>query len=323
VISLDNIPPNGFIQGTKFQGREVTSIADLLTEEERKKYFKKLKINLKRRPINKQGLIKPKLNKATDIFYEVYFTDFKTPYARHNRRMKDSKIVYTRKEVEESKEFKELGIVKPIEKIEYGQCYDEFIFKRPCNHAVSSSDNGITVCEGCGTVLGYVNLDIGNQIQGDKSNYPDVNYCKTHEKKEDELSDFGKHITDIMEDKSYYKRLTEKEPSIDDKGNIKYKDNSMKNWRKSQKYFHVGTVSTKYMMTPNQRREAKEIIKKYPLIKLHSRINEKAIILGICIYVMKKQGRHILINKSPYCEELGLSKHNYEVIKRNLDRLLK
>ena len=118
--------------------------------------------------------------------------------------------------------------------------------------------------------------------------------------------------------------LTEKEFHVDGKGNIKYKGNEKQKWRKTHYYLTVHRVNTSYIMTKGQKTRAKEIIDKFPLYKIHSRINNKAIILGICIYIMRKDGRGRQIHFTKGLPiEFGLKKQHYNVIERNLDRLLK
>lgn len=73
-----------------------------------------------------------------------------------------------------------------------------------------------------------------------------------------------------------------------------------------------------------QKEEVQDIIDTYPLNKIHSRVNYKAVIAGICMYVLRlfnaKRGDLKYSNK--IFSSHGLTKNNYVIMNKNLDKLL-
>ena len=93
-------------------------------------------------------------------------------------------------------------------------------------------------------------------------------------------------------------------------------------WRKAQHILTLGTISSQLFMTVLQINRVKRIIDDHSLHVIHSRVDQKITIAGICKYIMMKDGRGkgMGYNNSAF-KFVGLNEFNYAVIKRNLDRL--
>ena len=241
-------------------------------------------------------------------FYEKYFNNFHIFTAKHDRKRKASKILDIRVQYK--------GLEWSVEKIQYDEC-DE------CHYPVFAFDThrGEVVCECCGCVENTVHLTDDRDLLIQRGIITDENAENTA-KHAVKLSKFGQHIKKLINSGYYYESITEQQPYLNEKDKLCWIDNKKKMWRKSQYALFVDIVSSNYMMTSYQKQRAKEVIDNYSLSQIHSRINHNAIITGICIYFMKKDGRHVLIKNSPFCKEVGLSANSYAVIKKNLDILL-
>lgn len=242
-------------------------------------------------------------------FYEKYFNDFNIVTAKHDQKRKKAKILDIRVHYN--------GIEWAVEKIEYKEC-DE------CKHPVFAFDAymGETVCECCGIVENTVHLTDDRELLIQHGVITDDNAESLAYNKSVKLSKSGEYIKKLINSDYYYESITQQQPYLNEQDKLCWIDNKKKAWRKSQYALFVDIVSSNYMMTSYQKQRAKEIIDKYPLNQIHSRINHNAIITGICIYFMKKDRRHVLIKNSPFCKEVGLTNNSYRVIKKNLDLLL-
>jgi uncharacterized Zn finger protein (UPF0148 family) len=234
---------------------------------------------------------KPKIEEPGN-FYEKYFNGFNIITAKHDRKRKSTKILDTKVLYK--------GLEWPVEKIEYGVCEE-------CKHPVFALDTyrGETVCERCGYVKNSIHLTDDRELLIQHGIIVDEGTESTAHNKPNNLSKSGKYIQKLNK----HDRLC-------------WVDNKKKVWRKSQYAIFVDIVSSNYMMTSYQKQRAKEVIDKFSLSQIHSRINHNAIITGICIYFMKKDGRHVLIKNNSFCKEVGLNNNSYKVIKKNMDSLL-
>lgn len=246
--------------------------------------------------------------KKPEDFYEKYFSDFRIFTAKHDMKRKNSKILDIKVYYN--------GIEWPVEKIKYDECEE-------CHYPIVALDThrGETVCECCGRVENTAHLTDDRELLIQRGIITDENAENTA-KHAVKLSKFGQHIKKLINSGYYYESITEQQPYLNEQDRLCWIDNKKKMWRKSQYALFVDIVSSNYMMTSYQKQRAKDVIDRYSLSQIHSRINHNAIITGICIYFMKKDGRHVLIKNSPFCKEVGLSTNSYAVIRKNLDILL-
>jgi hypothetical protein len=243
-------------------------------------------------------------------FYEKYFNDFNITTAKHDQKRKSTKILDT------TVFYK--GLEWPVEKIEYSVCEE-------CGHPVFALDTyrGETVCEHCGHVKNSIHLTDDRELLIQHGIIVDGGAESTaYNKPTNNLSKSGKYIQKLINSGYYYESITQQRPYLNKHDQLCWVDNKKKAWRKSQYAIFVDIVSSNYMMTSYQKQKAKEIIDKCSLSQIHSRINHNAIITGICIYFMKKDGRHVLIKNNSFCKEVGLNNNSYAVIKKNMDSLL-
>jgi uncharacterized Zn finger protein (UPF0148 family) len=251
---------------------------------------------------------KPKIEESEN-FYEKYFNDFNIITAKHDRKRKSTKILDTKVLYK--------GLEWPVEKIEYGVCEE-------CKHPVFALDTyrGETVCERCGYVKNSIHLTDDRELLIQHGIIVDEGTESTAHNKPSNLSKSGKYIQKLIKSGYYYESITQQRPYLNKHDRLCWVDNKKKVWRKSQYAIFVDIVSSNYMMTSYQKQRAKEVIDKFSLSQIHSRINHNAIITGICIYFMKKDGRHVLIKNNSFCKEVGLNNNSYKVIKKNMDSLL-
>lgn len=185
---------------------------------------------------------------------------------------------------ENSKHYADIEISEETLEAKYTECAE-------CGHPVQALDemHGELVCEGCGLV---------NEHFVYKSNDFSEEFEKTHKT---ELTGQGKKISRLLK---------------------KYQDTPMQDYNNNQKIITLGNINTHYLMTSFQKEQVKYVINNFSLKQLHSRLKSKTIILALCIYFQKKDGRHIKINNNKYIQSYGLNEDAYNIISRNLDGLL-
>lgn len=100
----------------------------------------------------------------------------------------------------------------------------------------------------------------------------------------------------------------------------KWYDKGTYNKNQYKRFVHV--VSSNYMMTRNQREEAKELIENNDLKSLYSFNNHikgdwKTVVTAICFYVMRKDNRP-LPYRGGFVQSIGLNNRVYNVIVKKL-----
>ncbi len=160
-----------------------------------------------------------------------------------------------------------------------------------CGHPVKALDDfhGEVVCEGCGLITPYFKYESHDFSE----EFENENFKS--------LSMQGKRVNGLLK---------------------KYQNTKKQRYNDSHNALLVDIIAGYYMMTAYQRQDSKDVIDNFSLKRIHSRLNERAIVLGVCIYFQKKDKRHIKIKDSKYCESFGLNTHGYRVISNNLNRLL-
>ena len=96
--------------------------------------------------------------------------------------------------------------------------------------------------------------------------------------------------------------------------------------RKIQQYFVLDVIKHDLCLTRVDILEVKMIISKASsLQKFHSRIPSDTIIVGICRYVLKQRGvlGYLLKYNYKVYVEYDLTKHDYEIIERNIKKVLR
>lgn len=210
--------------------------------------------------------------------------EFILPQSKHERPIIESEI--------ETRKDPETGEIKKVEVNEYGTCLE-------CGFPLVALDrhHAERVCE-CGVTNKKIILLHDNDIKQQQS--PD----KLRSSK-----DTGYTDDEIRFMRSRHKKVPKvRTPKAD--------------WRKSQHYLTLGNISSQLMMTKYQKDKVKEIIDKHSLHIIHSRVDARTTIAGICRYVLKQdgRGRELRYNISAF-KFVGLNKSNYDVIERNLQRL--
>lgn len=257
------------------------------------------------------------MNKVTDItellkepkkvdpddFYTKYYSNLKE--GKHNLKIKTSKLLDT--------EIKIKGKNWKVERIEYTVCKNILPDGSLCGYPITTTDThkGESYCEACGLVNDSIKYVV-------PSNYTVGEYTEDIKK---ELSESGEHITKLLKS-SMFNRIIENTPKITKEGKVEY--GNKKEWRELQKKYTLDNLSSALHMKQFQKEEVQDIIDTYPMNKIHSRIGFKTIIAGVCMYVLRlfnpKRGDLKYSNK--IFSSYGLTKRNYDVIKKNLDRLL-
>lgn len=288
---LGEIPPDGYILGHKFNAKKRFKTEEIIEE-----------------------LTKPKKIEDPNDFYNKYQSNIKLSNVRHNLKIKETELLDRTVRCEYVRGNRIVTKEWGIEKIEYTVCNNILPDGSVCGHPITASDShrGESFCEKCGILTSTKKFVIPD-------NY-DIGEFTEHYK--NELSESGEHITQLIKS-SKYNMIIENPPKITKKGKIYY-GKSKKVWRESQKYFTLEILSSQLHMTDWQTEEVKDIMETYPLNKIHRRVNSNTIIAGICMYVLRlvnpKRGDLKYSNK--IFSSYGLTKKNYSIMQKNLDRLL-
>jgi len=210
--------------------------------------------------------------------------EFRLPQSKHERPIIESEI--------ETRKDPETGEIKKVEVNEYGTCLE-------CGYPLVALDrhHAERVCE-CGVTNKKVILLHDTDIKQQQSS-----------EKLRSSKDTGYTDDEIRFLKSRKKKVPQtRTPKTD--------------WRKSQYYLTLGNISSQLMMTKIQKDKVKEIIDQHSLHMIHSRVDARTTIAGICRYILKQdgRGRELQYNKSAF-KFVGLNKSNYDVIERNLKRI--
>lgn len=176
----------------------------------------------------------------------------------------------------------------PIELVEYIDCPE-------CQYPIKANDphRAESVCESCGVVL------------------------ETHELEADSNFFINRSTAKLPEND---KTLRKDEKKIIAKLTGKKYHTDKQEWRLNQ-YYHYRDKTIKYF----KMRDALEfifisILNKYSLKKIHSRLNYEAIITGIALEILRRNGR-VVPYSNKFVQESGLNKKHQQVIRRNLYKL--
>ncbi len=238
-----------------------------------------------------------KHDNATEIKskYDSFFKTSKIQHAKHDRYMEDS--VIENLDVD--------GEILRVEKIEYSVCPE-------CGHPIKILDTwrGETVCQNCG-ISSRVNITTMNDIKYSGRTFEPLpkNTDVTKEEWAVLCQIKAKRHMKFNVEENYLKPA---------------RRTDMKSWRESQYALTVGTYSSVLRMNKSQKERIIYILEHNPLKKIHSRLRRNTIIAGVCRYVLEQDGRgkELRYNREPFIW-VSLTNKNYEVIKHNLDNLLK
>lgn len=250
-------------------------------------------------------LNEPKKHDPDDFYDNYYNKEFILEGTRHNPKIAKSELLDTEIKIKRKK--------WKVEKNEYTVCNNILDNGEICGNPVTASDShrGESVCEKCGIVSSTKTFVVPEQFS--------VGEYTEHYKTE--LSESGEHVTALLKS-SKYNNIVKYPPKVSKKGTVYYE--STKENRKAEYIVTLDILSSQLQMKEFQKEEVQDIIDTYPLNKIHSRVNYKTIIAGICMYVLRllnpKRGDLKYSNK--IFSSYGLSKDNYDIIKKNLDRLL-
>ncbi len=253
------------------------------------------------------------VNKDVTFTYDIYFKDktFNLPLVAHERPFKEVKFL-DKKISKDGREWK-------IEKYEYKTCPE-------CGGYLVALDRsrGERVCE-CGMTNKRVMLIADTELkwQGSKDKVRKKEEFLTY----DELKVI-KHIHKKAKQEGYNTAVGHIEANKKKKQGKKYKKEkiqiktSQKDLNKKRYIMTVGTVASQLLMTKGQKQRVIEIIERFPLPIIHSRLNQQATIAGICRYILKQDGRgnELRYNRSAF-QFAGLTEASYNIIERNLKGL--
>ena len=241
--------------------------------------------------------------------YDIYFKDkqLRLPQCKHERPFKETQLSTAKVKDNNGKSWK-------VERYEYKTCNE-------CGHPLVAMDpcRGERVCE-CGLTNKRVMMINDFDLQKQQCREP-LRDSKTSQTLEEEkfLEHFRRNnrrkkiktkaqIELEKENKSTYIKVQPRTPQQE--------------WRKAQYILTLGTISSQLLMTKDQKDRVKHVINNHPLNVIHSRVDQRTTIAGICRYVLMKDGRgtELRYNRSAF-KFAGLNETNYNVIKRNLERL--
>jgi hypothetical protein len=241
--------------------------------------------------------------------YDIYFKDksFRLPQCKHERPFNDSTILKERVTDINGKSWK-------VERYEYKSCSE-------CGHPLVAMDplRGERVCE-CGMTNKRVMMIADTELkwQGSKDKLRDSKTSQTYEE-EKFLEQFRRNNR-----KKNIITHAQKEMEKENKStHIKVHPRTpIQEWRKAQYILTLGAISSQLLMNKSQKDRVKHIIEKHSLKTIHSRMDQRITIAGICRYILMKDGRgsELRYNRSAF-KFAGLDETKYEVIRRNLDRL--
>ncbi len=241
--------------------------------------------------------------------YDIYFKDkqLRLPQCKHERPFKDVQVSTSNVKDDNGKSWK-------VERYEYKTCNE-------CGHPLITIDSsrGERVCE-CGlTNKRQVMInDWDLQKQHSSEDLRDSKTSQTHEEEK-----FLEHFRRNNRRKKIKTKAQLELEKENESTFIKVQPRTpQQEWRKAQYILTLGTISSQLLMTKNQKDRVKDVINKHSLNVIHSRVDQRTTIAGICRYILKKDGRgkELRFNRSAF-KFAGLNETNYNVIKRNLDRL--
>ena len=126
---------------------------------------------------------------------------------------------------------------------------------------------------------------------------------------------------ELMKDHSTDKINNGSKPTRDEKRFAKNRGKPImaytdkQDWRKAQHLLLVDMVTNEFMMTRQQKKQIREIIGQYGIKTFHRRLNDEAVIVGLCMCLLRSKGR--LINfKGKFVRKTGLTKTHYKHIER-------
>ena len=197
-----------------------------------------------------------------------------------------------------------------VERYEYKTCHE-------CNYPLVAMDplRGERVCE-CGMTnkikIMIADMDLKKQHSGEPLNNPKSGYTY----------DERKYLKKVRRAK--HKTRTRVEETKKGNHGVYLKNNTKtSDWKKKQYILALGIISSQLLMTKTQKKKVEEIIVTHSLSMIHSRVNHKTTIAGICRYVLMKDSfsaGELRFNRSVF-EFVGLSKPTYNIIEHNLKRL--
>ncbi|MBZ2166338.1 TFIIB-type zinc ribbon-containing protein [Methanobacterium spitsbergense] len=243
--------------------------------------------------------------------YDEFFKDkeFHLPQSKHERPSKEITLLSSRITDDKGKSW-------GIERYEYKTCIEP-----NCGYPLVAIDalRGERVCEGCGLTNKHQVMIADMDLKQQHSEEP----LRTSEDAGDITHDEEKVLTHIKKrakKKEYTTKVREAE--LENRNCKLQVKTPMQDWRKKQYILTLGTISSQLLMTRDQKKRVKHIINKHSLVQIHSRVDQKTTIAGICRYILMKDGRgkELRFNQSVF-KFVGLNESNYNVIKRNLDRL--
>lgn len=223
--------------------------------------------------------------------YDVYFKDkkLKLPKCQHERPLQEV-TQYGRIKDKEGN-LSDL----PIEKHEYNTCHE-------CGGELVALDRsrGEKVCDQCGMTNKHVKMTNDYILQ--KQCSPE----KLNDSKTTEYTPTEKKFLKSKKRKGLKTRT------------------SKADWRKAQHVLTLQTITKQLFMTKPQIDQVKSILDDHSLKIIHSRVDRKITIAGICRYILLKDGRgrgnELRFNISAF-KFIGLDNSNYHVIEHNLKRL--
>lgn len=221
--------------------------------------------------------------KFENFDYETYFKNNPIAHSNQNRFEKSRELL------KDPTLFK--GKLRFVERVEYGEC-DE------CHAPIKLSDywRGELVCKGCGLVM--------NDHMATLPDHELMQHTST-----DKL-ETGSKVTD--NERRALKRA----------GKVVIEHTDKSEWRKASYILEIDIISSQLMMTRQQKQIVREILETHKLREFHRRLNSKAIIAGICRYVLVKHNRvkELRYNREPFVS-VGLDKQGYKVIERRLNAM--
>lgn len=225
---------------------------------------------------------KEKSGTGTENFdYATFLAKSNIKHAKHDLFLKNRELLKEKKEHN--------GRPWPVEYAELSECPE-------CGYPVKAMDHwrGETVCKGCGFVL----TDSAPAIPDQEV----LNHSST-----DKLETGTKTTKD---EKRALKRA----------GRNVLNHTDMSEWRRNQHLLTVDMISTHFMMNRKQKAIIFELLKEHSIRDFHKRLNSEAVITGICLYVMRHDGR-LIPYRDKFVRTTGLNELGYRVIKRNMDRM--
>lgn len=159
------------------------------------------------------------------------------------------------------------------------------------------------ICERCGITNPL------NQI---------INRFMPYDSKENWISENRSSRVNYLLKSKYGNRIQYRKGYYNSKG--QYRQRTEKDYLKDKLLF-LNTVSEKYNMSIMEQALARNLIIKYPLKSFHGKANLKAIIVGICFYVMRfgNSRKGDLRYTSNFTTFIGFNKQIYTVIKENIE----